>query len=94
MTTITITLENELEQWLKDYSQESGVSPEEAAKGVLEFWRELKEKEDTLLEGWSREELRAEIQKGLDSGEPTPWNVDEFLKEAHARHEASKGNPS
>ncbi len=37
MTTITITLENELEQWLKDYSQESGMSPEEAAKGVLAF---------------------------------------------------------
>ena len=88
MTTITITLENELEQLLKNYMRESGMSPEDAMKDLLRQWRDRKE--DELLQGWSREELRAEIQKGLDSGEPTPWNVDEFLKEAHARFEASK----
>ena len=82
--TITITLENHLEQWLKDYSETSGMSPEEAVKDLLERLRNRDE--DVLLRGWSREELRAAIQKGLESGAPTPWNVDEFLEEAHARY--------
>ena len=33
--------------------------------------------------------LRAEIQKGLDSGETTPWDLDEFLKKAKARYNGS-----
>ena len=61
-----------------------GMSPEEVVKDLLERLRNRDE--DVLLRGWSREELRAEIQKGLESGEPTPWNVDEFLEEAHARY--------
>lgn len=36
-------------------------------------------------------DLRREIQAGLDSGPATPWNVEEFLKEAHSRHEQKKG---
>ena len=81
--TITITLENHLEQWLKDYSETSGMSPEEVVKALLERMRNRDE--DVLLRGWSREELRTEIQKGLESGEPTSWDIDEFLEEAHAR---------
>jgi hypothetical protein len=88
MTTITIT-DKELERWLKHYSQRAGQSPEEAAQGVLKLWRALEGLEETLLQGWSRAELRAEIQKGLDS-EATPWDVDAFLDEAHARFEARK----
>ncbi len=82
--TITITLENHLEQWLKDYSEKSGMSPEEAVKDLLERLKNLGE--DESLQGWSREELRREIQQGFESGESTPWNVDEFLEEAHARY--------
>ena len=98
MTTITITLEDELETLLKDHAAEAGMSPEDAIKDLLRLkdaliqWRDLKE--DELLQGWTREELRAEIQKGLDSGEATPWSVDEFLSEAHARHKARKDKTS
>jgi hypothetical protein len=35
MTTVTITLENELEQWLQAYAQESGLSPDEAVRDFL-----------------------------------------------------------
>ena len=31
------------------------------------------------------EYFRHEIQKGIKSGPSTPWNKDEFLKEAHKR---------
>ncbi len=88
MTTITLTVKDDLEQWLKNYSRESGKTPEEATQDVLKFWRALGEIEDTLLAGWSRDELGAEIQKGLDSGDATPWDVDTFLKEAHDRFNA------
>ena len=92
MTTITITLENELEQWLKDYSREKGVSLEEATKGVLTFWRGLREKEDELLSGWTTEELRAEIQKGLDSGEATPLDFDDIKRRGRERLASLKTN--
>ena len=85
MTTITITLRDELEQWLNDYTKKTGQTPEEATETALRFWRGTQEVD---LSGWDEEDLRAEIQKGLDSGEATPWNKEEFLKEAKARLKA------
>lgn len=35
MTTVTITLENELEQSLKELADESGMTPDEAARDAL-----------------------------------------------------------
>ena len=55
-----------------------------ASEVVREGLRLLEEQDvvrDTKLE-----ELRREIQKDLDSGDPTPWNVDDFLKEATTRY--------
>lgn len=34
------------------------------------------------------EELRRLIQEGIDSGESELWDVEAFLKEAHARQKA------
>jgi Arc/MetJ-type ribon-helix-helix transcriptional regulator len=32
------------------------------------------------------DQLRRDIREGLESGDPTPWNMDEFLQEARRRH--------
>ncbi|MFW5641073.1 MAG: type II toxin-antitoxin system ParD family antitoxin [Thermodesulfobacteriota bacterium] len=34
--------------------------------------------------------LRRDIREGLESGDPTPWNMDEFLQEARRRRVALK----
>lgn len=34
------------------------------------------------------EALRKEIQAGIDSGDAGPWDLQEFLKEAHRRYDA------
>ena len=36
------------------------------------------------------EDLRAAMQDGLDSGPATPWDKDDFLKQAHARLDEQK----
>ena len=38
-----------------------------------------------LFEQKNIEHFRREIQKGLDSGPATPWNMEEFLKKARQR---------
>ncbi len=38
------------------------------------------------------EYMRDEIQKGIDSGPSTEWNLEETLAKAHARMDASKYN--
>jgi antitoxin ParD1/3/4 len=38
------------------------------------------------------EALRKEIQKGDESGDAGPWDVDEFLREAHRRYAAERGS--
>ena len=91
MTTITIT-DKGLEQWLRDYSQEEGLSLDEATQNLLRFWRELRAKEDELLSGWTTDELRAEIQKGFDSGEATPLDFDDIKKRGRERLARMKAN--
>ena len=86
MTTITIT-DKGLERWLKNYARESGLSLDEVTEALLGFWRGVQEREGTVLAGWDRETLRAEIEKGLAS-KSRPWDVEEFLEEAHARFKA------
>jgi len=49
----------------------------------------LLEERDHLRE-WKKERLQKLIQEGLESGDPEPWDVDDFLEEAHARWEARK----
>ena len=49
----------------------------------------LLEEQEQVRE-WKLKELRRLIQEGIDSGPAEPWDVEEFLKEAHARHEARK----
>jgi Arc/MetJ-type ribon-helix-helix transcriptional regulator len=34
--------------------------------------------------------LRRDIREGLESGDPTPWNLDEFLQEVRRRRMALK----
>jgi antitoxin ParD1/3/4 len=41
----------------------------------------LLEQEEQKLEA-----LRREIQKGIDSGPPEPFDLDEFLAEMHRKH--------
>ena len=87
MTTITIT-DKGLERWLKNRSEESGQSLDETTEAMLKLSRAM---QDVDLSGWDQEDLRAEIQKGYDSGEATPLeSVDVFLKKANARFEARK----
>ena len=49
----------------------------------------LLEERDHLRE-WKKERLRELIKEGLESGESEPWDMEEFLEEAHARWEARK----
>ena len=49
----------------------------------------LLEERDHLRE-WKKERLRELIQKGVESGESEPWDLNEFSKEARAEWEAAK----
>lgn len=42
------------------------------------------------LRAHGRAELQRLIQEGLDSGPSTPWDIKEFLAEAHRRHATQK----
>ena len=87
MTTITIT-DKGLERWLKNHSEESGKSLDETTEAVLKLFRATQEED---LSGWDKDDLRAEIQKGLNSGEATPWDKEEFLEYANTRFKARNG---
>ncbi len=56
MTTVTITLENELEQSLKELAEESGMTPDEAARDALKRRLALfrLRKRQTEVEGTAR----------------------------------------
>lgn len=50
---------------------------------VRDALREWKERRD--FHGYTREEVRALLQAGLASGDPKPWNKDDFLASARQR---------
>lgn len=54
-----------------------------ASEVIREALRLLEQKKTTEQE--KIDFMRREIQKGIDSGPSTPWNKEEFLKEARKR---------
>ena len=54
-----------------------------ASEVVREALR-LMEQQDQLR-AVKLQQLRSDIQEGLSSGEPTPWNVEEIMQEGHKR---------
>jgi antitoxin ParD1/3/4 len=77
--TMTIDLGDELREFVEslvasgDYRTQSEV--------VRDSLRLLREKQAAS----KLENLRRLIQEGMDSGEPIPWDVDDFLRRAKAR---------
>ena len=55
-----------------------------SASEVLRDGLRLLEEQEQLYQ-IRLEALRKEIQKGLDSGDAGPWDVEEFLKDMHRR---------
>ncbi len=55
-----------------------------SASDVVRAGLRLLEDQEAKLEA-----LRKAIQEGLDSGEPEPFDFDEFLKEMHAKDDRS-----
>jgi len=62
----------------------------EFANNSVRSFDELAEK--VGLTGWTEETLMAEIQKGIDSGDPTPLDMEDIKKEARQRWEKQKRN--
>lgn len=57
----------------------------------IEAYRQLIEPQvKRNLEGWTEEEIKMELQKGLDSGDPTPLDIGAIKKEARKRWEQAK----
>ncbi|ALV94023.1 MULTISPECIES: type II toxin-antitoxin system ParD family antitoxin [Pantoea] len=77
--TMTIDLGDELREFVEslvasgDYRTQSEV--------VRDSLRLLRERQAAS----KLENLKSLIQEGMDSGEPIPWDVDEFLRKAKAR---------
>ncbi|MDZ8108880.1 MAG: type II toxin-antitoxin system ParD family antitoxin [Nostoc sp. DedQUE12a] len=73
---MNVSLSQELEKWVQS-KVESGMYTS-ASEVIREGLRLLKEQD--ALKAIRLEELRRQIQLGIDSGEPTPLNMDEIIE--------------
>ena len=82
MDSLTLSLPPELEGFVRE-QVDSGqyVTAGEVVRDALELLRERHEHNQTKL-NW----LRAEIQKGIDSGPATPLDFDDLKRRIRADH--------
>lgn len=79
-----VSLTNELEQFIQQkVSSGFYASTSEVIRAGLRLLKEKDSVEEVKLEI-----LKNEIQKGLDSGEPTPLDMAEVIAEARAKYSA------
>jgi len=62
----------------------------EAFKRINAYKQLIERQVERNLEGWTEEEIEMELQKGLDSGNPTPLDIGAIKKEARKRWEQAK----
>ena len=82
---MNISLTPELEKLVQD-KVKSGMY-HSASEVVREGLRLLEEQD--LLRQVKLQKLRAEIQKGIDSGEPEPLDIEEIIRECNAEADSA-----
>lgn len=84
---MNVSLTPELEAFVKDRVQSGRYYS--ASEVIREGLRLLEEQEK--LRQWRLEELRKEIQKGLDSGPAEPMDMEEIIAEARRELAGQQG---
>ncbi|ADE16403.1 addiction module antidote protein, CC2985 family [Nitrosococcus halophilus Nc 4] len=84
---MNVSLTPELEAFVKDRVQSGRYYS--ASEVIREGLRLLEEQEK--LRQWRLEELRKEIQKGLDSGPAEPMDMEEIITEARRELAGQQG---
>ena len=82
MATMNISLPDAMKAWVEE--QANGPRYAGASDYVRDLIRKDEERQRAI------EELRAEIQKGLDSGPAEPFDREAFRQEMHAKYLARK----
>ena len=83
---MNVSLTPELEQFAKGLVDSGRYnSRSEVVRDALRLLEDQERLRELKLEA-----LREKIQEGLESGPATEWDIDEFLTEAHRRHEEGK----
>ncbi|WIY51859.1 type II toxin-antitoxin system ParD family antitoxin [Devosia sp. YIM 151766] len=82
MKTLTISVTEQQATLLEAAVAEGKyASDSEVVREALKLWER---REAARLQEWAR--LRAEVEAGLASGPGEPFDFDDFLAKAHARH--------
>lgn len=90
MTPISISLTAELDQFVRHCIASGRYrSAEEVALEALQMLQDSWRGEDSKLDA-----LRLELQRGIDSGPPEPFDLAEFLAEVHAEAEQANHEPN
>ena len=80
---MTVEIPPELEAYVRAVSSDSGRSPTEVLSAALRLYREVEQR---------REDLRAEIQRGIQSGEGIP--ADDVLRELYEKANGATSPPA
>ncbi|WP_310488916.1 type II toxin-antitoxin system ParD family antitoxin [Chamaesiphon sp. VAR_69_metabat_338] len=86
--TINVSLTPQLEEMMRQ--KVAGGLYNSVSEVVREALR-LMDAQDRL-QAVKLEQLRQEIQNGIDSGEPTPWNAEEIKQAGRQRRAARNSN--
>jgi antitoxin ParD1/3/4 len=78
---MNISLTSELEQMVQEKVASGMYSS--ASEVIREGLRLLKERD--MLQAMKLQELRTEIRKGIDSGEPTPLDMEAVIRRGQTR---------
>ncbi len=78
MATMNISLPDQMKEWV-----EAQVATGRYAN-VSDYMRDILRRDQERAEALA--ELRAEIQKGIDSGPPVPFDFDQFRAEMMDKH--------
>lgn len=78
---MNISLTSELEQMVQEKVASGMYSS--ASEVIREGLRLLKERD--ILQAMKLQELRTEIRKGIDSGEPTPLDMEAVIRHGQTR---------
>ena len=78
---MNISLTSELEQMVQEKVASGMYSS--ASEVIREGLRLLKERD--ILQAMKLQDLRTEIRKGIDSGEPTPLDIEAVIRRGQAR---------
>lgn len=90
MKKIQVEITGELARWLtEEIAARRFASPSEAAAAGLELLRARLEARET--EAAALETLRADLQKGLDSGKAPPASLAEILADARVWRDQNEG---